>query len=335
MQRLSDMAGSSDPAAARAAQLLGRLPRPTPLSGAAFTRIEERLLLPDPVPPPGGGALGTALRWVGLGTAVVIAAAGTAFVIGERQQRTVLHPVPAQSPPPSPIRASAPAALPSPSLMPPPAVEPAPMQLAQPARPGRSTVRPRPAALSVPAASQPAPSVGVAPAPFSEADSGLLAESRLLGRALHQLHQERDAQAALGSLSAYDLKFPHGMLGEEAQAARVDALLLLERRDEALSLLDRTTFTRLARGGELRVVRGELRAAGGRCGEAIGDFSWTLSHQPTASMAERALYGRAACRAKLHDTDAAHADYQEYVQRFPNGKFTAAAQAAAGRLARP
>lgn len=343
-ERLTDLAGSGDKATRRAAELLSKMPRPMPLSSAALSRIEERLLPPDPGPVPGpgpgagGSSVGTALRWVGLGTAVVVATAGTAFLVGERHQRTILHPVPA-----APVASPQPAELPlpapvvaapeeptAPALMPPPAVEPTP---AHPARPLRSAPRTRPAAVSSVAAPQPAPQA--ASAASGEAESGLLAESRLLGKALHQLHQERDAQAALGSLTAYELRFPHGMLGEEAQAARIDALLLLERRDEALSLLDHTTFTRLARGGELRVVRGELRAAGGRCGEAIGDFSWTLSHQPTASMAERALYGRAACRAKLHDTDGAHADYQDYIQRFPGGKFSAAAQAATSRLSRP
>lgn len=340
-ERLTDLAGSGDAATRRAAELLSRMPRPTPLSGAALARIEERLLPtgpgPGPGPGPGGSSVGTALRWVGLGTAVVVAAAGSAFLLGERHQRTVLHPVPeapvaspqpVQLPLPAPVVAAQqePAA---PTLMPPPAVESPP---AHPARPLRSAPRSRPAPASSAAVPQPAPQPTAAAS--AEPESGLLAESRLLGKALHQLHQERDAQAALGSLTAYELRFPHGMLGEEAQAARIDALLLLERRDEALSLLDRTTFNRLARGGELRVVRGELRAAGGRCGEAIGDFSWTLSHQPTASMAERALYGRAACRAKLHDTDGAHADYQDYIGRFPNGKFSAAAQAAASRLSR-
>ena len=54
------------------------------------------------------------------------------------------------------------------------------------------------------------------------------------------------------------------VLKQQAQAARVDALLLLGRRSEALGLLEQTTFTRLPRGGELTVLRGELRAASGR-----------------------------------------------------------------------
>jgi outer membrane protein assembly factor BamD (BamD/ComL family) len=149
----------------------------------------------------------------------------------------------------------------------------------------------------------------------------------MLGRALHALHQEHDATSALASLTAYEQRFPHGLLGEEAQAARVDALLALQRRSEALAVLDGTPFVRLARGGELRVVRGELRAASSRCREAVDDFTWALEHQPTTEMVERALYGQGVCRMKLHDPEGARANFDDYLQRFPSGRFVEAARA--------
>jgi TolA-binding protein len=88
------------------------------------------------------------------------------------------------------------------------------------------------------------------------------------------------------------------------------------------------TFSRLARDGELRTVRGELRASSGRCREATADFAWALGHQPTTATTERALFGRAACNKTLRDLNGARADYSEYLERFPSGKFAAAAEAA-------
>lgn len=210
---------------------------------------------------------------------------------------------------------------------------------ARPADEPTASVRPplRPAgrAARASAAAVPVQAAGAAAAESpgngatDAAESGLAAESRLLGVALHQLRQERDGNAALRSLELYQQRFPGGLLVEEAQAARLDALLLLDHRSEALKLLDQMQFQRLGRGGELRVVRAELRAAAGRCREALGDFAAVLgatAAPPPPPVAERALYGRASCLAALSDSPGARAGLEQYLSQFPSGRFADAAR---------
>lgn len=205
---------------------------------------------------------------------------------------------------------------------------PRPPSEPSPLRPARQPVRP--ARPSAPLAVLVTPAASGSPAAAAEqvpAESGLAAESRLLGVALHQLRQERDGAAALRSLELYTQRFPGGLLAEEAQAARLDALLLLDHRSEALQLLDRTQFQRLGRGGELRVVRGELRAAAGRCREALTDFAAVLGTAPPPPLvAERALYGRASCLVSLGDPQDARAALGQYLAQFPAGRFADAAR---------
>src|SRR5690349_17985089 len=77
-QRLVELA-SGEGATARAGQLLGKVAAPPPLSAAAFTRIEQKLLSNSPA------AVGTAslLRWLGIGVAVV-AVGGTSMLVARR-----------------------------------------------------------------------------------------------------------------------------------------------------------------------------------------------------------------------------------------------------------
>lgn len=204
----------------------------------------------------------------------------------------------------------------------PPASEPVPVlgPTVKVQRPARAAGKP----AAVP--SRPAPPAVAAPA------SLLAEESRLLGAALHQLRQERDAAAALRTLDQYQGRFPSGSLLEEAQAARVDALLQLDRRAEALAVLDGARFQRLPRGGELLMLRGELRATAGRCREADGDFLAALDSRPTAQVSERALYGRASCRARLGDTEGARQLLQQVLERFPDGRYAEPARRALSTL---
>lgn len=325
-QRLVDMAANQESAEGHAGRLIGKVAQPRPLSPATLARIEDQVL---------GAKTATAilhsttLRWLGLGVSTAaVAVTALLFSEGILPKRSMVSS-PHQDPVESRLRI--------PSEVPPQAPAPKAPELAAAAATAADvlTATPHPPAsrakegTSSPRVRRPVGTPGIipSPAPAPLEESRLLAESKMLGKALHQLHQEHDARAALSTLSAYETTFPGGLLGEEARAAQVDALLALERRDEALARLDQATFSRLARGGELRAVRGELRASRGRCSEAIADFTWALSHQPTAGTMERALYGRAACFARLRNHEAAQADFSDYLRRFPTGQFAAAAQA--------
>jgi tetratricopeptide (TPR) repeat protein len=166
------------------------------------------------------------------------------------------------------------------------------------------------------------------PAP---SEDPVVAESRLLAGALQELRQRRDPQAALRALDEYERRFPAGALAPEAAAARVDALLALGRRGQALERLDELPLDRLPRGAELRALRGELRAGRGELGAALDDFSAVLakgSAGAPASVVERALYGRGSCRSRLGDVAGARADLDELLRRFPGSKFAEPARRA-------
>ncbi|HEV3031550.1 MAG TPA: hypothetical protein VG319_07885 [Polyangia bacterium] len=157
------------------------------------------------------------------------------------------------------------------------------------------------------------------------APSALAVEAPLLAEALTRLRQRQDARGALAALDAYDARFPRGTLRREADGARVDALLVLGRDDDALAVLRRLTLQPRRRDQELRVIRGEL-AAPTSCADAVADFDRVLSEASAATLAERALHGRATCLARLGDAAAATRDLREYLRRFPDGRFAAEAR---------
>jgi hypothetical protein len=139
----------------------------------------------------------------------------------------------------------------------------------------------------------------LAPPPVATpAPSALAQETALLGAALARLRQQRDAAGALAALDAYDARVPHGTLRREADAARVDALLMLGRNADALALLRTLALGTRGRDQELRVVRGELDAESS-CARAVADFDAVLAAAPPPALAERARRGRATCLARL------------------------------------
>ncbi len=175
----------------------------------------------------------------------------------------------------------------------------------------------------------------VAPTPTEEIvrPSTMAREAALLGAALRRLRDEGDAAGALVVLDAHDAEFAAtGALADEASTTRVEALLRLGRHAEALALLDAQTLRATGRGRDLLASRGELRADAGRGPEAFADFDAVLADDATADVAaERALYGRAACRARGGDADAARADLTTYLARFPGGRFVSRARLALDR----
>ncbi len=143
-------------------------------------------------------------------------------------------------------------------------------------------------------------------------------EVQALERAMGLLRGRHDARAALAALDDYFAHFPSGVLAHEARVARVDALLMLDRADEALRALEALPLDAHRRSTELQLIRGELRARTD-CGRAEADFTAVLARVRTAALEERALYGRAACRTTLGRASGAAEDLRRYVERFPSG----------------
>ena len=173
----------------------------------------------------------------------------------------------------------------------------------------------------------PTTSTVVKPAVEPEAREGTLGvESRLLATALRQLRHERDARAALATLNRYDEQFPTGVLAGEARTARIEVLLALGNKAEALVLLDAAPVK-----SDLAVARGELRLERGRIEEAARDFESALIGT-NDDVEQRALFGRAACRIRLGDEAGAKRDLEEYLRRFPNGRSAVAARKVLERI---
>lgn len=180
------------------------------------------------------------------------------------------------------------------------------------------------ASLTPPAEQAPGPAPEHVPAPGDvtvgpSEPSGLSRESELLQRALEKLRRERDGVGALRLLDEHRARFPSGVLALEAAVARVDALLLLGRRADALEHLARLPLARVGRRVELQLLRGELYAEHD-CRKALGDFDAVLA-VASAPFSERALYGRAICRLRLGDAAGGRADLEQYLRRFPSGRF--------------
>jgi hypothetical protein len=156
-------------------------------------------------------------------------------------------------------------------------------------------------------------------------------EARLLEGVFHALRSETDGAArALAALDDHDRRFPAGLMRAEAALARVEALLALGRRAEALALLDAPEAgTSLPRSA--RLARGELRAEAGRCSDAAGDFAVVL-RGPGDDLSARALYGRASCALRSGDDASAAAALSAYLERQPDGPHAAEARTALARL---
>ena len=157
-----------------------------------------------------------------------------------------------------------------------------------------------------------------APSVARAAPTAASEEIQALEQAVGLLRAKHDAPAALAALDDYIARFPRGVLAREAGAARIDALLMLDRSDEALRALEALPLDAHRRSTELQLIRGELRARTD-CGRAEADFDAVLARVRTAGLEERALYGRAACRSARGDTGGAAEDLRRYVERFPKG----------------
>jgi hypothetical protein len=193
-----------------------------------------------------------------------------------------------------------------------------------------SNVEPLPEPSAVTSASPPSSLPAPKPSSFApELDAELARESELLQSALVQLRKRGDARGALALLDRYEREFPRGKLIVEAQVTRVDALLRASERGSALALLDRMPLERTARTDELGVLRAELRAERD-CRAALPEFDALVARSLSAALAERSLYGRAACRLQLANEAGGRADLSLYLERYPNGRFAERARARLG-----
>jgi hypothetical protein len=160
--------------------------------------------------------------------------------------------------------------------------------------------------------------------------AGSASEQALLTKAFRSLRSARDANTALAVLDEYLAHFPTGALAPEAARLRTEALLLLGRKQAALAELERGDPSAIPAGDERRLLRGELRAAAGRWRAAAEDFdafvhSNALAGAPadtkSSDRLERALWGHASACSHLGDDASARSVLQEYLRRFPHGRF--------------
>jgi hypothetical protein len=284
-------------------------------------------------PPPGASATTAAAPAtpVALPPPALPRSAGAAPRVRPRPTRVALVAPPASTaaidrpaPPPESAANDAPAA-PAPLPVPPPppaaglALAPAP--LPAPA----TTQAPPPSPSSSPPSPSPRPWYTPAPSRAAVRPPSVLgAEARLMREALESLRLAHDPAMALARLDEHRARFPGGLLRADADLLRVDALVALDRRGEALALLESLPVPWSPRGAELQVLRGELRAAHS-CQEARLDFDQVLAREAPATLAERALRGRAICRLEEGGLAAATADLEAYLVRFPDGPFAAQA----------
>jgi hypothetical protein len=309
-------------AEARAGQLLRSAIVAEPLDASSLADIHDRL--PDERRP----APRRLVLRLSLAVALFLAGGGvvmSATLLGRWAPfRTASAPavtVPV-APAPARRRAAAPASV-TPAL----AAEVAPLGAS--VEPAPRARRARPTAVEpAPLEADLAPSATPAPAP-----SAIAEEAGLVGAALRKLREQGDAAGALALLDEHDSRFSEaGGLADEARTTRVEALLRLGEHGRALALLDEHAPRPSGRGRELLASRGELRANAGRCREAVADFDALLGDETASDgVTERALYGRAACRARLGAGGDARADLEAYVARFPAGQFAARARAALAR----
>jgi hypothetical protein len=283
----------ASPLERRLSRLFADVPSPTPLADQARQRVALRLRT--------GKSRGVGLmlvRLVAVGVVIGIAGAAAAQWAAVRwfgaQQEVIIRRVRV--------------AVAEPPLVP------------QRSTPKKSL---EPAVVEVPpVAPEPVASAAFPPAPPAIPSSRLGLEAASLEAALSALKAggKTNASRALQGIDQHLREFPGGALELEARVARVDALLVLGRRQDARRELSALPLERVGRKSELRLIRAELRADED-CRSALSDFQVLVDQPLPAGWAERALFGRGACLLKLGDKAGAERDFARYLERFPEGRF--------------
>ncbi len=277
----------------RLSRLFAAVPRPTPLADHSRQRVALRLRT--------GASRGVGLMLVRLvAVGVVIGMAGAAAAqwaavhwFGAQQELVIRRfRVVAAEPP----------------LVPQPSLPKKPLEPVAVERPAVAPELAASAAFPAPAPSAPSSRLGLEAASLEAALSALKAGGKA------------NASRALLALEQHLREFAGGALELEARVARVDALLVLGRRQEARRELSALPIENVGRKSELRLIRAELRADDD-CRAALSDFQVLVDQSLPAAWAERALFGRGACLLKLGDKADAERDFARYLERFPAGRF--------------
>jgi hypothetical protein len=153
-------------------------------------------------------------------------------------------------------------------------------------------------------------------------------QARLLAQALRQIRQQHDPAAALATLDRLERRFPGGVLADEARATRIEAAVAAKDLRTATRLVEGAAIPAGRSGVAILVMRGELRAQAGRCGEAVTDFTRVLAQAglPGGELAARALYGRAVCFQRLGQGTRAQIDAETLRREHPHSRLGREAQ---------
>lgn len=304
---------------ARAAALFRDVPPPRPLSGEQLSRIERRVVERL-------SRRGELPRWVKL------LLGGGAFIGAPLAFAAIIRVAfaPAEPPPQHRPESEAPAAAAMESAAPqlgPVAEELPGIDLTEPRAVGGAHPRTE-SASSVKRAhlrevvrgapvSRSAPKVAPSGQPaFSDGEAGLIQ------RAMRE-RAEGDHLSALRTLDEHRRKFPKGQLAGEALVHRTQSLIALGRREEAMEELSGlgSELEEMPRAAELRTLKAELLYQRGRVAESEEEFSAVLERGAAPTVEERALWGRALCRARAGDKSGSREDLELYLERFPSGRF--------------
>jgi hypothetical protein len=311
---------------AHAADLVRKIGEPTPLSDERMAAVRSRIVLRRGARRP-PRRFTPAFVTVALLVGATLGAAARGWMepllgpIRARPGREERPELPAPRPSRKPRVSAVAARLPEPTVA--PAIAPASVPSIAPAPaiapPGPEADPPKGRPRRVPSRETMDP---------VQASSGDSEETGLLALAIRRLRQGHDARGALAALDERAQKFRDGDLAAEADLVRVEALLALGDRAAALRLLEGTALAARPRARKALTLRGELRAADGRCAEAVADLEPAIGPRADPNLAERALFARASCLARLQRYPEARRDLEAYLLHFPDGPRAAAAREA-------
>lgn len=325
LRRVREATLPSDTALARAARRVNAVAAPRTRGQLIWRLVVTAALIMAT-----GGAVGAALnRWrrVNADAPAGVAPGANGPAATKRARRRGRHGVQAALPSPQTADLELPAEEPVPEF--PAAPQPPAPVLASPTAdvPAPASAGPTGVAALAAQPARPAHESHARPAERRTEDAAVSVGAELVANAFRDLRSRGDAAGALQALDDYDRRFPNGVLRSESRVARVEALLTLDRRKEALRLLE------TADGGgaltrDVRVTRGELRAESNRCAEALRDFDAVLAARDGDAAGGRALYGRAGCRLRAGDNQGARRDLTRYLDVHADGPSAEAARRA-------